>query len=198
MFLIYPQFTALDMVGPHHMLTSLMGATVHLVSRTRDPVQCDTGLSVVPSITFDECPTDLDIICVPGGSRGTLAAMEDEATMRFLKDPRAQGEVRHVGLHRFAAPGCGGVARRIQGDVALGHQGTVAVSLARLPRRGGRRRPQQDHRRRRDGGDRFRPDLGRLRDRQYAEGVQLMAEYDPKPPYLAQAHPSARPRRSPR
>ncbi len=35
-FLIYPEFTALDMVGPHHMLTSLMGATTHVVAKTRE------------------------------------------------------------------------------------------------------------------------------------------------------------------
>ena len=38
-FLIYPQFTALDMVGPHHMLASLMGATVHLVAKSPSGVE---------------------------------------------------------------------------------------------------------------------------------------------------------------
>ena len=32
--LLYPEFTALDLVGPHHMFTSLWGATVHLVAAT--------------------------------------------------------------------------------------------------------------------------------------------------------------------
>ena len=33
--------------------------------------------------------------------------------------------------------------------------------------------------------------VGHLRDREYAEGVQLMAEYDPKPPYSAGTPESA-------
>ncbi|MGQ3029346.1 MAG: DJ-1/PfpI family protein, partial [Ferrovibrionaceae bacterium] len=93
-FLIYPQFTALDMVGPHHMLTSLMGATVHMVAKTLDPVVSDAGLIVSPTKTFEQCPADLDVICVPGGTSGTLAAMQDEATMRFLRD--RGGRAKHV------------------------------------------------------------------------------------------------------
>ena len=85
-FLIYPEFTALDMVGPYHMLASLMGATTLLVARKKELVKSDNGLTFLPSATFDDCPRDLDIICVPGGSNGTLAAMQDEETMRFLAD----------------------------------------------------------------------------------------------------------------
>ena len=85
-FLIYPEFTALDMVGPHFMLTGLMGATTHVVAKTREIVKSDTGLMFQPSAWFEDCPADLDIICVPGGASGTLAAMQDEATISFLKD----------------------------------------------------------------------------------------------------------------
>lgn len=43
-------------------------------------------LAIMPTATSEECPTDLDVICVPGGATGTLAAMADEATIAFLKD----------------------------------------------------------------------------------------------------------------
>lgn len=85
-FLIYPGMTALDMVGPHYMLTNLMGATTHIVARTRDPVKSDTGLVFLPDADFESCPRDLDILCVPGGTTGTVEAMKDEATLRFLRD----------------------------------------------------------------------------------------------------------------
>ena len=68
-FLVYPGFTALDLVGPHYMLTSLMGATAHIVASTRDPVTSDQKLTLTPSATFEDCPKDLDIICVPGGTQ---------------------------------------------------------------------------------------------------------------------------------
>jgi len=185
-FLIYPQFTALDMVGPHHMLTSLMGANVHLVARTREPVQCDTGLSVMPSLTFDDCPTDLDIICVPGGSTGTLAAMADEATMLFLKDRGTRAKyVTSVCTGSLLL----GAAGLLAGYEATSHWATKGLLpiFGAKPAEG---RVVVDRNRITGGGVTAGIDfgltlVGHLRDRQYAEGVQLMAEYDPKPPYSA-------------
>ena len=34
---------ALDMVGPHFMLTGLMGNSAHVVAKTREIVKSDTG-----------------------------------------------------------------------------------------------------------------------------------------------------------
>ncbi|WP_428669057.1 DJ-1/PfpI family protein [Reyranella sp.] len=187
-FLIYPQFTALDMVGPHHMLSSLMGATVHLVASTRDPVRSDNGLVFVPSVTFEDCPRDLDVICVPGGSQGTLAAMQDEATMDFLKD--------RGGRARYVTSVCTGslilgAAGLLAGYKATSHWATKAL----LPIFGATpvdARVVEDRNRVTGGGVTAGIDfglalVGHLRDRQYAEAVQLMAEYDPQPPFTAGA-----------
>jgi hypothetical protein len=84
-FLIYPGMTALDMVGSHYMLTNLVGATTHIVARTRKPVRSDTWLVFAPDADFDSCPANLNILCVPGGTTGTLEAMKDEATLRFRR-----------------------------------------------------------------------------------------------------------------
>jgi len=185
-FLIYPEFTALDMVGPHHMLTSLMGATTHIVARTRDPVKSDTGLVVVPSATFDECPADLDIICVPGGSRGTLAAMQDEATMRFVRDRgRRAKHVTSVCTGSLIL----GAAGLLEGFRATSHWVTrpLLSIFGAIPTDG---RVVVDRNRITGGGVTAGIDfgltlVGRLRDKTYAEGVQLIAEYAPDPPYRA-------------
>ena len=121
-FLIYPEFTALDMVGPHYMLTGLMGATTHVVAKTREIVRSDTGLMFQPSASFDDCPADLDIICVPGGAAGTLAAMQDEADDRLSQGSRKPGQVRHLGLHGIAGARRGRIIDGISGNVALGDQ----------------------------------------------------------------------------
>ncbi len=47
-FLIYPGMTALDMVGPHYMLTNLVGAKTQIVAKSREPVKSDTGLVFLP------------------------------------------------------------------------------------------------------------------------------------------------------
>ncbi len=187
-FLIYPQFTALDMVGPQHMLSSLMGATVHIVAKSREPVRSDTGLIFVPSTTFDDCPLDLDVICVPGGAQGTLAAMQDETTMGFLKD--------RGGRARYVTSVCTGslllgAAGLLAGYKATSHWATKAL----LPIFGATpvdARVVEDRNRITGGGVTAGIDfglalVGRLRDQQYAESVQLMAEYDPQPPFTAGA-----------
>ena len=185
-FLIYPEFTALDMVGPHYMFTSLMGATTHLVAKDRNPVISDAGLSFNPSMTFENCPADLDIICVPGGSLGTLAAMQDEATIRFLRDRGSRA--------RFVTSVCTGslilgAAGLLTGYRATSHWATrpLLPIFGAIPTEG---RVVRDRNRITGGGVTAGIDfglqlVGQLRDREYAEGVQLLAEYAPEPPYDA-------------
>ncbi len=185
-FLIYPEFTALDMVGPHHMLTSLMGAKTHLVAKTKDPVKSDAGLVVVPSATFDECPKDLDIICVPGGTAGTLAAMQDDATIAFLRDRGARAKyVTSVCTGSLVL----GAAGLLEGYEATSHW-AVAHLLTIFGAKPRTARVVKDRNRMTGGGVTAGIDfglslVGQLRDRTYAEGVQLIAEYAPEPPFNA-------------
>jgi cyclohexyl-isocyanide hydratase len=185
-FLIYPRFTALDMVGPHHMLGSLMGSTVHIVAKTLDPVVSDMKLAIVPTATFDSCPADLDIICVPGGSDGTLAAMEDEATIAFLKDRGQRAKyVTSVCTGSLVL----GAAGLLKGYKATSHWAAREV-LRDLGAEPVDERVVIDRNRITGAGVTAGLDFGltlvaRLRDRQYAEGLQLLAEYDPTPPFDA-------------
>ncbi|MBR2536477.1 MAG: DJ-1/PfpI family protein [Hyphomicrobium sp.] len=183
-FLIYPEFTALDMVGPHYMLASLMGATVHIVAKSREPIVSDQKLVFTPTVTFDECPADLDIICVPGGSTGTLAAMQDEAIIAFLKDRGSRA--------KFVTSVCTGslvlgTAGLLKGFKATSHWATRDI-LREFGAEPVEARVVEDRNRITGGGVTAGIDfgltiVGKLRDRQYAEGVQLLAEYDPSPPF---------------
>jgi cyclohexyl-isocyanide hydratase len=83
-FLLYPQVTQLDLTGPAQVLSRLGNVTLDLVAATREPVPTDAGFSLLPTATFDEV-TRTDILCVPGGF-GTVAAMEDAATLGWLRD----------------------------------------------------------------------------------------------------------------
>jgi cyclohexyl-isocyanide hydratase len=185
-FLIYPEFTALDMVGPHYMMTSLMGATVHVVAKTKEPVRSDTGLVFTPSVTFDECPKDLDIICVPGGTLGTLAAMQDEATIAFLRDRGSRGKIVTSVCTGSLVLGAAGL---LDGYEATSHWAVTHL----LPIFGAKvrnARVVKDRNRITGGGVTAGIDfglslVGQLRDRTYAEGVQLIAEYAPEPPFNA-------------
>src|SRR4029450_3727030 len=48
-----------------------------------DPIISDSGISILPTDTFETCPRDLDVLFVPGGM-GTADVMEDAPTLRFL------------------------------------------------------------------------------------------------------------------
>jgi putative intracellular protease/amidase len=193
-FLAYPGFVSLDLTGPFHMLGSLLGSTPFVVAKSREPVVADLKLRIMPDHTFDSCPADLDIICVPGGGEGTLDAMRDEATIRFLKDRGARA--------RFVTSVCTGslvlaAAGLLQGYRATSHwlardllagfgaepvDARVVVARNRITGAGVTA-----------GLDMGLGLVGRLRDLQYAETVQLLAEYAPEPPYHAGTPATASP-----
>jgi cyclohexyl-isocyanide hydratase len=185
-FLLYPQFTALDVVGPHYMLASLMGSKVYLVAKTLDPVESDLKMAIVPSATFDQCPADLDIICVPGGTNGTLAAMQDEATIAFLKDRGSRA--------KLITSVCTGSLVLAAAGLLTGYKATSHWAAREALRDFGAEpvdaRVVVDRNRITGGGVTAGLDFGlqiiaKLRDQRYAEGVQLLAEYAPEPPFNA-------------
>jgi cyclohexyl-isocyanide hydratase len=185
-FLLYPQFTALDVVGPHYMLASLMGSKVYLVAKTLDPVESDLKMAIVPSVTFEQCPADLDIICVPGGSNGTLAAMQDEATIAFLKDRGSRA--------KLVTSVCTGSLVLAAAGLLDGYKATSHWAAREALRDFGAEpvdaRVVVDRNRITGGGVTAGLDFGlqiiaKLRDQRYAEGVQLLAEYAPEPPFNA-------------
>lgn len=185
-FLAYPGFTALDLVGPHYMLGSLMGSTTLVVAKTREPIASDLHLAIVPTKTFDECPADLDVICVPGGTTGTLAAMQDAATIAFLRERGARA--------KFVTSVCTGslllgAAGLLKGYKATSHWATRDL----LPIFGAEpidARVVTDRNRVTGAGVTAGLDFGlsivaRQRDADYARGLQLIAEYHPEPPFDA-------------
>lgn len=184
--LLYPGFTALDLVGPYHMFTSLWGATVHLVAATLSPVRGQNGITIVPTLTLDETPTDLDILFVPGGDVGTLQVMRDPDLIAWVAD-----RGRRAKLIASVCTGSMilGQAGLLRGKRATSHWGTRAL-LKDFGATPVDRRVVWDGRVVTGAGVSAGLDLGlavvaRLRDKTYAQGVQLMAEYAPQPPLQA-------------
>lgn len=88
-YVLYPDFTALDLVGPYEVISRWPDAEVRFLARSLDPVRCDRGLTVIPTDTPETLP-DPDLIVVPGSER-PLPVLEDEVLVEWL---------------RSAAPGC--------------------------------------------------------------------------------------------
>jgi cyclohexyl-isocyanide hydratase len=53
-----------------------------------EPVTSDSGIALVPTTTYEQCPKDLDVLFVPGGE-GTGDAMEDAKLLAFLRSRAA-------------------------------------------------------------------------------------------------------------
>ena len=73
-----------------------MGAKVHLVTTepTLAPVSSDLGLAIVPTMTMADCPKNLDLIFVPGGSEGTMNVMTNKVAIAFIADRASRA--KHV------------------------------------------------------------------------------------------------------
>jgi transcriptional regulator GlxA family with amidase domain len=194
--LVYPGFTALDIVGPQYMFASMMGAKTYIVAKTKDPVRSDTGLVFTPAMDFSEAPRDVDIFCVGGGTRGTVNAIKDEETLKFVRE--VGGGAKYV-TSVCTGSMILGAAGLLDGYKATSHW--LAKRL--LPAFGAivtDGRFARDRNRITAGGVTAGIDFGlgliaQLRDDRYAQGVQLLAEYAPAPPFEgdpARAHPEVR------
>lgn len=182
--LCYPRMTILDLIGPQYMFASLMGARVHLVAKTRDPITSDTGVTMIPTATFSEVPKDLSVLFAPGGADGTLAAMRDEETREFMADRGSRATYVTSVCTGSLILGAAGLLRGYQATshwAALGSLRTFGATPVDA-------RVVKDRNRITGAGVTAGLDFGlqmlaEMRDRTYAEGVQLMCEYDPHPPF---------------
>ncbi|MDB5370813.1 MAG: Cyclohexyl-isocyanide hydratase [Roseomonas sp.] len=187
-FILFPDLMHLDFAGPWDVLANLPGATLHAVARDLSPVRSSSGLSVVPGVTFADCP-QLDLICVPGGP-GHLRAMEDPALLDFLR--------RQEPGCRFVTAVCTGALVLAAAGLLTGYEATTHWNshdrLARfgaIPKHG---RVVVDRNRITGGGVTAGIDFGltmlaALQGEALARRVQLGIEYAPEPPFPGAGSP---------
>ena len=81
-YVVYPDFTALDLVGPYDVISRWPDAEVHFLASVSGPVRTDCGLTVIPTDTPDTL-TDPDLIVVPG-SANPLPVLGDQVLIDWL------------------------------------------------------------------------------------------------------------------
>ncbi len=184
--LMYPQMTALDLVGPFQIFATLGNVKVHLVSRTRGLVTSDAGMSIQPTTTFGECPDNLTALFVPGGSQGTLAQMRDGETLDFLAH---KGKTAKYVTSVCTGSLVLGAAGLLRGYRATSHWGLRDL-LALFGAAPVNERVVEDRNRITGAGVTAGIDFGLhlaalLRSEKMAQAEQLFFEYDPQPPFHA-------------
>ena len=85
--LVFPGVEELDFVGPWEMVrmwSALAGGpeNCYLIAQSLGPISCAKGLSVNPTLSFEDCPA-LDFLLVPGGE-GTRKEVDNAALIRFI------------------------------------------------------------------------------------------------------------------
>lgn len=183
-FLIYPNMTPLDAIGPAQMLAAVPNAHLHMIWKDLRPVSTDLGITLNPTTTMSDCP-DLDIVCVPGGF-GQYALMEDQAVLDFLK---YQG-----GQAKYVTSVCSGSLLLGAAGLLNGYRSACHWALLDELRSFGAEpdpgRVVRDRNRFSGGGVTAGIDFGltlvaELVGEEFAKLVQLSMEYDPQPPFDA-------------
>jgi len=190
-FVIFPDLTQLDFTGPQQVLARLPGSAMHIVARSVDPVPSDSGLGLMPTHTFENCP-HLDLICIPGGA-GVVSAMADAEMIEFVRRQSSTAKyVTSVCTGAFIL----GVAGLLKGRRATTHWAFTEL----LPLVGAtheKARIVKDGNVITAGGVTSGIDFGlsmvaEIAGEPVAQAIQLSIEYDPKPPFNA-GHPDRAP-----
>jgi len=181
-YVLYPDFTALDLVGPYEIISRWPEADVHFLAGSLEPVRCDAGLTVIPTDTPDTLP-DPDLIVVPG-SGNPVPVLSDEVLVGWL---------------RSAAPGCRwtasvctgaglyAAAGLLEGKTTTTHWGFrdnlramgVEVVADRVVWQGTHISGAGVS----AGIDMALALTERVHGRELTESLQLLIEYDPQPPF---------------
>ena len=192
---LFPQFTALDAVGPYEVLQRIPFINVVFVGQQRGEYRSENGmLGMVAYASLAEL-AEPDVVVFPGGV-GTRALVHDEAILEW---------VRHAhGTTRLTTSVCTGslvlaAAGLLDGLVATTHWACYD-ELAALGAEPTAQRVVEHLDRRlitaagvSSGIDMALRLVELVADRTAAEAAQLMIEYDPLPPFdsgsLAKATP---------
>jgi cyclohexyl-isocyanide hydratase len=180
--LVFPYVQQLDLTGPYEVFASARDAEVFLIWKDRQPLTASTGLTLTPTMTFEDCPP-LDVLCVPGGG-GVNPLLEDAAVLDFLR--RRAAEVRCL-TSVCTGSLVLGAAGLLQGRKATSHWNAhdLLARFGAIPTEG---RIVQDGNLITAGGVTSGIDFGlaviaALCGRDEAETIQLAMEYAPEPPF---------------
>jgi cyclohexyl-isocyanide hydratase len=189
--LLYPGLTQLDLTGPYEVLTRLPEAQVHLIWKSTAPVHSDSGLGLLPTTTFADCPA-LDLLFIPGGG-GQVAVMDDDAILAFVATQGVRA--------RWVTSVCTGslvlgAAGLLSGYRATTHWGFMPL-LSLFGAEPVDERVVIDRNRITAGGVTAGIDFGlrvvaEVAGVALAQAIELALEYDPAPPFAC-GHPRKAP-----
>ncbi|NBE52874.1 DJ-1/PfpI family protein [Streptomyces boluensis] len=185
--LLYEGFTALDAIGPYQTLNPLPEAELSFVAEQAGPLTDDNGtLTVTPHKTLAEV-TRPDIVVVPGGPPENVERqMANPVVLDWLRAADATST--------WTTSVCTGALLLAKAGLLKGRRATSHwLSLDTVKEFGVEPTGERvvfDGKYVTAAGVSSGIDMGltlagKIAGDQYAQGIQLMIEYDPQPPYDA-------------
>ena len=183
-FLLYEEFTALDIVGPYELLRKLPGAESIFVAKEAGPVRNDGGhLQLIAKASLAEVPSP-DVLVVGGGMQGTLATAKDPESLDWIRNAHAQSQ--------FTTSVCTGSLILAAAGLLAGKTATTHWAAKDMLEKMGTSYSSDRYVREGKivtaagvsaGIDMALYLIAELAGREAAEAIQLAAEYDPEPPF---------------
>lgn len=191
---LFPNFLALDALGPYQVLVSVNSRGLVFVAEERGYVSDGGHVSIEATMTFDEVQSP-DVIVIPGGATAVALANDpDSAIVKWVKQVHptttwttsvctgalilgAAGvlEGLEATTHWYARPDLEAFGAKL-GTGRYVRSGKVITSAGVSA-----------------GIDMSFALAAELAGQQYAEGIQLDMEYDPDPPFNAGSPETAPP-----
>ena len=180
-FLVYPRLTPLDLIGPWEVLSRIPDANVHLVWTRPGPVQAERGLEIRATTSFADAPAP-DMLLVPGGP-GQLSLMRHAVLMDYIRSCASTSE--------WVCSICTGALLLAQSGVLSGRRATThwlaREALAGFGVEVSNERYVIDGKFATSAGVSAGIDLAlelvrRTHGDETAQQIQLLIEYDPRPP----------------
>lgn len=183
--LLFDRFTVLDAIGPYQMLSGLPGAEAVFVAERPGPVSDENGTLVLSAQAGLPDVPHPEVIVVPGGP-GQNDQMRDGAVHEWLRNAdRTSTWTTSVctGSLILAAAGLLAGRRATSHWLALDELGRLGAAPVR-------ERVATDGKYVTAAGVSAGIDMGltlagRIAGDEVAQAIQLMTEYDPRPPYDA-------------
>jgi cyclohexyl-isocyanide hydratase len=189
---IWPNMTALDVVGPQQILGFVPEFDVITVAKSKEPVVSDTKIRILPDHDIATCPR-VDILLV-GGGIDPSPVMQDDAVMSWFRETGESAE--------YVTSVCTGALILAEAGLLAGYKATThwayKQKLSTYPDvEVAEGRVVSDRNRITGGGVTAGIDfaftlISQIVSPEAAAGLQLLGEYDPQP-----ATPFGNPDRAP-
>ncbi|MGZ4049560.1 MAG: DJ-1/PfpI family protein [Bacteroidia bacterium] len=190
--LLFPDLTILDFTGPYDVFIRAACFEVYIVSEDTQIIKAEGGFSFKADYSFEECP-QVDILFVPGG-KGITPLLTSNVYHAFLQKQAAGSQ--------YITAVCTGSLLLAAAGLLSGYKATThwrSIELLRLfDIETIEQRVVRDRNRVTGGGITAGIDFGLvltalIGGEDLAKTVQLLLEYNPKPPFSSGSKQTAEP-----